>query len=70
MPEAWLPTYKAMLNGDGLDERTSLFKGIARERAGTSYRIRRRSITQNKLSIGDSVKNMLYIASLDNYMMG
>jgi hypothetical protein len=40
-----LHSYKAMLNGDGLDQRTSLFKALREKIAGTCQRARRRSIT-------------------------
>jgi hypothetical protein len=65
-----LYTYKAMLNGDGLDERTSLFKALREKEQELSSALGGDPSPQEQAIIGDSVKNMLYIASLDNYLMG
>jgi len=45
-------------------------QGYARERAGIDHGLRRRSIATTASHHRDSVKNMLYIASLDNYLTG
>jgi hypothetical protein len=62
--------YKAMLNGDGLDERTSLFKALREKEQELVKALGGDPSPQEQAIIGDSVKNMLYIASLDNYLMG
>ena len=63
-------TYKAMLNGNGLDERTSLFKALREKEKELVSALGGDPSPQEQAIIGDSVKNMLYIASLDNYLMG
>jgi hypothetical protein len=65
-----LHSYKAMLNGDGLDERTSLFKALREKEQELVKALGGDPSPQEQAIIGDSVKNMLYIASLDNYLMG
>jgi hypothetical protein len=65
-----LHTYKAMLNGNGLDERTSLFKALREKEQELVSALGGDPSPQEQAIIGDSVKNMLYIASLDNYLMG
>jgi hypothetical protein len=59
-----------MLNGDGLDERTSLFKALREKEKELVKALGGDPSPQEQAIIGDSVKNMLYIASLDNYLMG
>ena len=65
-----LHSYRAMLNGDGLDERTSLFKALREKEQELVKSLGGDPSPQEQAIIGDSVKNMLYIASLDNYLMG
>jgi hypothetical protein len=65
-----LHTYKAMLNGNGLDERTSLFKALREKEQELVKALGGDPSPQEQAIIGDSVKNMLYVASLDNYLMG
>ena len=65
-----LYSYRAMLNGDGLDERTSLFKALREKEQELVRALGGDPSPQELAIIGDSVKNMLYIASLDNYLMG
>jgi hypothetical protein len=65
-----LYSYKAMLNGNGLDERTSLFKALREKEQELVKALGGDPSPQEQAIIGDSVKNMLYIASLDNYLMG
>ena len=65
-----LYAYKAMLNGDGLDERTSLFKALREKEQELVTALGGDPSPQEQAIIGDSVKNMLYIVSLDNYLMG
>ena len=59
-----------MLDGDGLDERTSLFKALREKEQELVGALGGDPSPQERAIIGDSVKNMLYIASLDNYLMG
>jgi hypothetical protein len=59
-----------MLNGNGLDERTSLFKALREKEHELVTALGGDPSPQEQAIIGDSVKNMLYIASLDNYLMG
>jgi hypothetical protein len=65
-----LYSYKAMLNGKGLDQRTSLFKALREKEQELVSALNGDPSPQQQAIIGDSVKNMLYIASLDNYLMG
>jgi len=63
-------TYKAMLNGDGLDQRSSLFKAMRDKELELITALGGDPSPQEQAIIADSVKNMLYVASLDNYLMG
>jgi hypothetical protein len=65
-----LYAYQAMLNGKGLDERTSLFKAMREKEVELITALGGDPSPQQQAIIADSVKNMLYIASLDNYLMG
>jgi hypothetical protein len=65
-----LYVYKAMLNGNGLDERTSLFKALREKEQELIDAVGGDPSPQQQAIIADSVKNMLYIASLDEYLMG
>ena len=65
-----LYSYKAMLDGNGIDERTSLFKALREKEKELVTALGGDPSPQEQAIIGDSVKNMLYIASLDNYLMG
>jgi hypothetical protein len=64
-----LHSYKAMLDGDGLDQRTSLFKALREKEQELVIALGGDPSPQERAIISDSVKNMLYIASLDNYLM-
>jgi len=64
-----LYAYKAMLDGNGLDEKTSLFKVLRDKEQEFVSALGGDPSPQERAIIGDSVKNMLYIASLDNYLM-
>jgi hypothetical protein len=65
-----LYAYKAMLNGNGLDERTSLFKALREKEQELVEAIGGDPSPQQRAIIGDTVKNLLYIASIDNHLMG
>ncbi|MGZ8479414.1 MAG: hypothetical protein ACXW6K_15495, partial [Candidatus Binatia bacterium] len=64
-----LYAYQAMLNGKGLDERTSLFKAMREKEQELITALGGDPSPQQQAIIADSVKNMLYVASLDNYLM-
>jgi hypothetical protein len=64
-----LHSYKAMLNGDGLDQRTSLYKALRDKEQELISSLGGDPSPQEQAIIADSVKNMLYVASLDNYLM-
>jgi hypothetical protein len=61
--------YKAMLNGDGLDERTSLARALREKENELVVALGGDPSPQERILIWDSIKNILYIASLDNYLM-
>lgn len=64
-----LYAYQAMLNGKGLDERTSLFRAMREKEQELVSALGGDPSPQQSAIIADSVKNMLYVASLDNYLM-
>jgi hypothetical protein len=59
-----------MLNGKGLDERTSLFKALKSEELELAVALARDPSPQEQVIIAGAVKKMLYRANLDNYLMG
>ena len=59
-----LYAYQAMLNGKGLDERTSLFKAMREKEQELITTLGGDPSPQEQAIISDSVKNMLYIAQL------
>jgi hypothetical protein len=65
-----LYAYKAMIDGDGIDQRTSLFRALREKEQELIDALGGDPSPQERAIIVDSVKNMLYIASLDNYLMG
>jgi len=65
-----LYVYRAMLDGKGLDERTSLFKALREKEQELTSALGGDPSPQEQAIIADAIKNMLYIASLDNYLMG
>jgi hypothetical protein len=62
-------TYKAMLDGNGLDERSSLFRALREKERELVAALGGDPSPQEMCIIADSIKNMLYVASLDNYLM-
>jgi hypothetical protein len=58
-----------MLNGKGLDERTSLFKALREKEQELVTALGGDPSPQQQTIIADAIKNMLYVASLDNYLM-
>ena len=64
-----LYSLRAMLNGDGLDRRTSLYRALAEKESELTSALGGDPSPQERAIIGDSVKTMLYIGSLDVYLM-
>src|SRR6266508_3092235 len=62
--------YQTMLDGDGLDQRSGLFRALREKEQEIITALGGDPSPQEQAIIGDSVKNMLYIASLDTYLMG
>jgi len=65
-----LYVYKAMLDGNRLDRRSSLFKALREKEQELITALGGDPSPQELAIISDCVKTMLYIASLDNYLMG
>ena len=64
-----LYSFRAMLNGDGLDRRTSLYHAITEKEQELVSALGGDPSPQERAIIADTVKTMLYIGSLDNYLM-
>ncbi len=64
-----LYSLRAMLNGDGLDRRTSLYRALRDKEQELVSALGGDPSPQEKAIIGDSVKTLLYIGSLDAYLM-
>jgi len=62
-------TYKAMLNGDGLDQRTSLFKAMREKEQELITALGGDPSPQERTIITDTIKHLLYAASLDHYLL-
>ena len=65
-----LYTLRAMLNGDGLDKRTSLYHALAEKEQELVSALGGDPSPQERAIIADTVKNMLYVGSLDAYLIG
>ena len=65
-----LYSLRAMLNGDGLDMRTSLYRALAEKESELTSALGGDPSPQEKAIIADTVKTMLYVGSLDAYLMG
>src|SRR5919106_3951840 len=61
--------YNRMLNGDGLDRRSSLYLALREKERELVTALGGDPSPQEQAIINDAVKNMLYIGSLDNYLM-
>jgi hypothetical protein len=59
-----------MLNGNGLDERTLLFRAMREKERELVQVLGGDPSSKERAIIADTVKNMLYVSSLDNYLMG
>jgi hypothetical protein len=55
--------YKAMLDGDGLDQRSGLYRALREKEQEIITALGGDPSPQEQAIIADSVKNMLYIAS-------
>ncbi len=64
-----LCSLRAMLNGDGLDRRTSLYHALEEKERELVSALSGDPSPQERAIIGDTVKNMLYVGSLDAYLM-
>ena len=60
---------RAMLNGDGLDRRTSLYRALAEKERELISALGGDPSPQERVIIADTVKTMLYVGSLDAYLM-
>jgi len=65
-----LYSYKAMLNGGGLDQRTSLYQALMAKEKELATSLGGDPSPQEQAIIADTVKTMLYIGSLDAYLTG
>jgi hypothetical protein len=65
-----LYTYKAMLNGEPLDERTSLYRALREKEQEFADALGGDPSPQERTIITGTVKKLVYRASLDNYLMG
>ncbi len=63
-----LYSLKAMLNGDGLDRRTSLYHALRDKEQELVTALGGDPSPQERAIIGDTVKTMLYTGSLDAYL--
>ena len=62
--------YKDLLNGDGLDQRSSLFRALRLKENELIAALGGDPSPQERVLISDSVKVLLYVSSCDNYLMG
>lgn len=61
-------SYRAMLNGGRLDERSSLFRALKEKEAELTAALGGDVSPQQQALINDTVKTMLYLGSLDCYL--
>lgn len=64
-----LYSLKRMLNGDGLDQRTSLYRALAAKEQELVVSLGGDPSPQEHAIISDTAKTMLYIGSIDAYLM-
>lgn len=62
--------YKAMLNGDGLDQRTSLYRALREKEQELITALGGDPSPQERAIISDTIKHMLFAGSIDNYLLG
>ena len=65
-----LHTYKTMLKGDGLDQRTSLYRELVEKERELITALGGDPSPQERAIITDTIKHMLYASSLDHYLFG
>ena len=65
-----LYSYRAMLNGGRLDERSSLFRALREKQDELTAALGGDVSPQQQAIINDTVKTMLYLGSLDRYLSG
>ena len=65
-----LNSYRAMLNGDGLDQRTSLYRALAEKELELVTALGGDPSPQERVIIADTVKHLLFAGSLDHYLLG
>jgi len=64
-----LYSLRAMLNGDGLDRRTSLYRALTEKEQELISALGGDPSPQERVIIADTVKTMLFIGSLDHYLL-
>ena len=62
--------YKRLLSGDGLKRSTALYRALREKELELVSALGGDPSPQERIIIGDTVKVMLYIGSLDNYLTG
>ena len=65
-----LYSLRALLSGDGLDQRTSLYKALREKEQELIGSLGGDPSPQEKAIIADTVKTMLFLGSLDHYLTG
>jgi hypothetical protein len=65
-----LYVYRALLQGDGLDQRTSLYKALREKEQDLIMALGGDPSPQERALIGDTVKTMLFVGSVDHYLSG
>jgi len=65
-----LYSLRALLSGDGLDQRTSLYKTLREKEQELIVSLGGDPSPQVKAIIADTVKTMLFLGSLDHYLTG
>src|SRR3990172_3617411 len=65
-----LYSLRALLSGDGLDQRTSLYKSLREKEQELIGSLGGDPSPQEKAIIADTVKTMLFLGSLDHYLTG
>ena len=65
-----LYVYRALLKGDGLDQRTSLYRALREKEQELTVALGGDPSPQERALIGDTVKTMLFVGSIDHYLFG
>jgi hypothetical protein len=65
-----LHSFRAMLNGDGLDQRTSLYRALMEKEQEFIRALGGDPSPQERVIITDTIKFMLYASSIDHYLLG